>query len=216
MYSKELILTIENSSRILIKRQIFGYLKYKCLTAKIMKSYLWFSLLLILLMISASSFLIVYSEDGSHHDDHLNDESDDFPNDYMPFVIPVESGKQITVAPVTTCTVLENDTWNPHHHPCKMAQTFLVDNDWSDGNANYTYIFEDWTDYDWNDIVVNFYASTSDGIFSDLFLAFREAGWKNPFSLEITAGGTWIKIEWNSTDYPNMDSLLVGEGKTRY
>jgi len=47
-----------------------------------------------------------------------------------------------------------------------------------------------------------------------VLLAFREASWKNPFSLEITAEGTWIKIKWNSTDYPNMNSLIVKEGET--
>lgn len=185
-----------------------------------MKSYLWFSLFLLLLIVVTSSFSIVFckadyqAQDNMGHDDHLNDESDDFANDYMPFVIPIENGKQIIVAPVITCTFFENDTWYPHHHPCKMAQTILVDNDWSDGNANYTYIFEDWIDYDWNDIVVNLYASISDGVFSDLFLAFREADWKNPFSLEITAEGTWIKAEWNSTEYPDTHSLTVGEGET--
>jgi len=153
-------------------------------------------------------------QDNSHHDDHLNDPSDAFPNDYTPFIIPVESGKQITVAPVMTCTSFENDTWYPHHHPCKMAQTILVDDDWNDGNANYTYIFEDWDDYDWNDIILNLYASATEGVFSDMFLAFREAAWKNPFSLEITAEGTWIEIRWNSTDYPDIHSLIVNEGET--
>ncbi|MDH5495181.1 MAG: PKD domain-containing protein [Candidatus Bathyarchaeota archaeon] len=186
-----------------------------------MKSYWWLSLFLLTLMVMSSSLSIVFCEesayqaqDNSHHDDHLNDPSDGFPNDYTPLIIPIESGKRITVAPITTCTLLENATWNPYYHPCKMAQTILVDNDWNDGDANYTYIFEDWTDYDWNDIIVNLYASISDGILSDMFLAFREASWKNPFSLEITAEGTWINIKWNSTDYPNIHSLTIDEGET--
>lgn len=186
-----------------------------------MKSYLRVYLFLLLLIVMSPSFPIVFCEesayqvqDSSYHDDHLNDPSDDFPNDYTSFTIPFDSDKQITIAPVITCTSLENNIWYPHYHPCKMAQTILVDNDWNDGNASYTYIFEDWIDYDWNDIVVNLYASTSDGIFSDLYLSFREADWKNPFSLEITAEGTWIKIEWNSTDYPDMQSLTVDEGET--
>jgi len=186
-----------------------------------MKNYCWLSLYLLLLVITMLSFPTAFCEeqtyqlqDNSYHDDHLNDATDDFPNDYTPLTIPIADGKQITVAPAITCTALENGTWHPHHHLCKLAQTLLVDDDWTDGNANYTYIFEDWTDYDWNDIIVNLYASISYGFFSDLSLVFREAAWKNPFSLEITAEGTWIKIEWNSTDYPNMNSLTVDEGET--
>ncbi len=192
----------------------------QCLPANAMKSYWWVSLLLLLLTVVISWFTVVFAENqvyqvgGSHHDDHLNDETDDIPNDYTPFIIPIDSGKRIIIAPIITCTIWENDTWNPFFHPCKMAQTFLVDTDWNDGNANYTYIFEDWIDFDWNDIVVNFYASMSYGVFSDLFLAFREAGWKNPFSLEITTEDTWIKIEWNSTDYPETNSLMVSDGET--
>ncbi len=186
-----------------------------------MKSYYSVSLFLLLLIIISSSFPFAFCEESayqvqenSHHDDHLNDPSDDYPNDYAPLIIPIESGKQITVAPVITCTSFENETWYPHHYPCKMAQTILFDNDWNDGDANRTYIFEDWVDYDWNDVIVNLYASVSDGIFSDMLLAFREAAWKNPFSLEITAEGTWIEIRWNSTDYPNIHSLIVDEGET--
>ncbi len=186
-----------------------------------MKTYWWFYLFFLLLLIISSSFSVAFSEEqvnqaqnNSHHDDHLNDGSDSFPNDYTPFIIPIDSSKWITVEPVITDTLFENDTWYPYYHPCKLAQTVLVDNDWSDGNANYTYLFEDWTDYDWNDIMVNLYASISDGILSDLFLTFREAAWKNPFSLEITATGTWIKIEWNSTDHLDMHSLTVSEGET--
>lgn len=186
-----------------------------------MKSYCWVSLLLLSLIVVSSSSPFAFCEESAyqvqyntHHDDHLNDPSDDFPNDYTPFTIPIKRGNQITVAPVITCTSFENGTWHSHHYPCKMAQTILVDNDWNDGNANHTYIFEDWVDYDWNDIIVNLYASVFDGIFSDLFLAFREAAWENPFSLEITVEGTWIEIKWNSTDYPEMHSLTVDEGET--
>lgn len=186
---------------------------------KNVKSHSVFYLFLLLLTFISVSFPIAFSkarvyQDNSHHNDHLNDASDGFPNDYTPLVIPIENGKWITVAPVITCTIIENGTCYPYYYPCKMAQTILVDDDWSDGSTNYTYIFEDWNDYDWNDIIVNFYTSIFDGISSDMFLAFREAAWKNPFTLEITAEGTWMKIEWNSTDYPDMHSLTIGKGET--
>ncbi len=153
---------------------------------------------------------------SSCHDDHLNDASDAFPNDYVPFVIPIpiNSGSSITIAPVITCTCYDNGTWIPNHHPCKSAQTILVDSDWHDGNANYTYIFEDWIDYDWNDIVVNVYGSVFYGISSDLSLTFREAAWENPFSLQISLEGLHIKIEWNSTDFPSTHSLFLADGET--
>ncbi len=185
-----------------------------------MKCYWWVCLFLLLLAVM-QSFPFAFGEvrssqlqGYSFHDDHLNDESDEFPNDYTPLVMPIGSGRQITVAPVITCTMNESDIWKPHYHPCKLAQTIVVDNDWSDGNVNYTYLFEDWTDYDWNDIIVNLYASTSDGVFSDIFLAFREAAWKNPFSLQITVQGVWVEIQWNSTDYPNIQSSAVNDGET--
>jgi len=96
-----------------------------------------------------------------------------------------------------------------------MAKTFPQDDDWSDNDANYTYIFEDWIDFDWNDIVVNVHASTTDGILSDLALAFREAAWMNPLSLEITAIGTWIRIQWNTTECEEVQFLTLGNGETR-
>jgi len=186
-----------------------------------MERYLWLFLFLLLLITMTSSLQSVHcekqasqSQDNSRHDDHLNDESDGFLYDYVPIIIPVDSNMRIGVAPVITCTAHESDTWNPHYHSCKLAQTILIDNDWNDGDANYTYIFEDWTDYDWNDVIMSHYVSVSDGIFSDLLITFREADWKNPFSLEIATEGTWIKIEWNSTDYPSWHSLMVDEGET--
>ena len=96
------------------------------------------------------------AQGGDHHDDHLNDPTDAFPNDYAPMVIPF-NGKSVTVAPVITCTSLENDVFKPYHHSCKSGQTLFADDEWSDNDANYTYLFEDWTDYDWNDIVVSLY-----------------------------------------------------------
>ncbi len=189
-----------------------------------MKSYWWgYLFFLLVLSIAAANFPTASCQeqtnqiqDNSFHNDHLNDVSDEFPNDYMPLIIPIGSGKRITVAPIITCTSLENESWNYNHHPCKLAQTILVDYDWSDKNANYTYMFEDWIDYDWNDIIVNLYATTSDGVFSDLLLTFREASWKNPFGLEIAVEGTWIEIEWNSTDYPSINSLILEEGESIY
>ncbi len=185
-----------------------------------MKSY-WFLLLFLLLLSTvAPNFPRASCEELyqaiSCHDDHLNDASDAFPNDYLPFVIPlpISGNERITIAPIITCTCYDNGTWIPNYHPCKSAQTILVDNNWHDGNANYTYIFEDWIDYDWNDIVVNLYGSISYGIFSDLFLAFREAAWKNPFGLQISVEGMHIKIDWNSTDFPSTHSLFLADGET--
>ncbi|UCE95382.1 MAG: PKD domain-containing protein [Candidatus Bathyarchaeota archaeon] len=181
------------------------------------RCYLFFQLLIIVfaeisVVSCVESTFKIQAE--SCHFDHLNDEPDSIPNDYLPFIIPIEIGKRITIAPVITCTYLENDTWNPHYYPCKMAQTFPVDDNWEDADANYTYIFEDWTDYDWNDIVIDVYASILNGIRADLLLTSREAGWKNPFSLQITAEGTWIKIEWNSTDKPDQQQSIVTDGET--
>ena len=152
--------------------------------------------------------------DNPHHTDHLNDGSDDYPNNYAPLIASVDVGKWITVAPVITCTSLENESWNPCYHPCKMAQTILVDDDWSDDNASYTYVFEDWTDFDWNDITVNLYASISRSVFSEVLLTFRDAAWENPVSLEVTAEGTWIMLEWNSTEYSDTQELIIDEGDT--
>ena len=183
-----------------------------------MKGYRWLTSFLLLLMVVLLPSPAVFGQAGvqgnSYHIDHLNDDSDVFPNDYKPFTIPIDARRQITVAPVISCTFDENGTWHPHYHPCKLAQTLLTDDNWSDGNANYTYIFEDWVDYDWNDIIVTLYASTTLGVFSNMFLSFREAAWKNPFGVEITAQGTWIEIEWNSTDYTGVQRLTVSEGET--
>ncbi|UCH30993.1 MAG: PKD domain-containing protein [Candidatus Bathyarchaeota archaeon] len=156
---------------------------------------------------------LTFQNGDSHHDDHLNDESDEIDNDYSPFIIPVGSEKSIIIAPIIACTSYRNETWHSYYYPCKMAQTFFIDNDWHDGKANYTYIFEDWIDYDWNDIIVNVFVSVSGEIFAELLLDFREADWCNPFSLEITPQQTWIKIEWNSTDYPEMNSLIANAGE---
>jgi hypothetical protein len=178
------------------------------------------SLFLLLLIIEVANSPIrkyealAFQDSDSYHDDHLNDELDEIPNDYSPFIIPVGSEKSIVVAPTITCTSYDDETWHSHYFPCKMAQTLFVDNDWHDGNANYNYIFEDWIDYDWNDIIVNVYASVSGEIFAELFLNFREADWCNPLSLEITPRWTWIKIEWNSTDYPEMNSLIINDRET--
>ncbi|MCW3982002.1 MAG: hypothetical protein NWE81_02670, partial [Candidatus Bathyarchaeota archaeon] len=137
------------------------------------------------------------NQDILQHEDHLNDESDSYPHDYTPLEIPFGTDMKIVVAPTITCTSNRNNTWHSHYNACKMAKTFRQDDDWSDRDGNYTYIFEDWIDFDWNDIVVNIHASTIDGIFSDLAVTFREAAWRNPLCLEITAIGTWIRIEWN-------------------
>jgi hypothetical protein len=152
--------------------------------------------------------------DDPHHTDHLNDDSDDYPNDYTPLIVPVDVGKWITVAPVITCTSLENESWHPCYHPCKMAQTIMVDGDWSDDNATYSYIFEDWIDFDWNDIIVNLQASISQDILSAILLVSREAMWENPLGLEVTAEGTWIVIEWNSTEHSDTQQLTIDEGDT--
>ena len=130
---------------------------------------------------------------ASHHIDHLHD-------DYVPMVIPVND-TNITIAPVITCTVFDDDVWNPFHYPCQLAQTTLIDDDWSNGDANYTYVFEDWVDYDWNDIVVILYAFTNDVITVELRIEDREAAWKNPFAVGITPMGMDVWVHWNSTDY---------------
>jgi len=145
-------------------------------------------------------------EEGDHHDDHLSD-------DYAPMIIPV-NGKDIIIAPIITCTTLENDVFKPFHHPCKSAQTTLVDNDWSDGDANYTYVFEDWTDYDWNDIVVSLSAITNDVITVEIRLVDREAAWKNPFGVEITPEGLAVDVHWNSTDCPGDHIVRVNPNET--
>jgi len=144
---------------------------------------------------------------ASHHIDHLND-------NYVPMVIPV-NGKNLMIAPVINCTILENNVYQPFHYPCKSAQTTLTDNDWSDGDANYTYVFEDWVDYDWNDIVVSLYATVNDtiDICARAHLDSRSAAWKNPFSVEITPVGMNALVYWNSTDYPEEHNVQVNSSE---
>jgi plastocyanin len=156
---------------------------------------------------------IICSREGENHDDHLNDPTDDFPNDYAPMVITVND-KVVTVAPLITCTTLKNDTFYPHHHPCKSAQTIFVDDDWSNKDAKYTYQFEDWTDYDWNDINVSLYAVTNDIIKVEIRIEDREAAWKNPFSIEITPMDMTVEVYWNSTDYSESHNIMVYSGET--
>ena len=143
---------------------------------------------------------------AAHHSDHLND-------DYAPLVIPV-NGKKVTVAPAITCTTLEDDVCKPHYHPCKSAKTLLVDDEWSDKDANYTYLFEDWTDYDWNDVVLSLYAVVNDIINVEIRLEDREADWKNPLSVEITPESLAVDIYWNSTDYPGDHVVQVNSNET--
>jgi len=151
---------------------------------------------------------------GDYHTHHINDSTDGFPNDYLPMVIPV-SGKIITIAPAIVCTNFEDGVWKPNHYPCKSAQTLLVDDDWSDKDANYTYIFEDWTDYDWNDIVVSLYAVNNNlTINAETCLKSRDAAWKNPFGVEITPMGMSVEIHWNSTDYPENHIIQLNSGET--
>jgi len=162
---------------------------------------------------SANPTTVTVSGDGTlkaiyaaHHDDHLSDE-------YAPMAIPV-NGKNLTVAPIIMCTILENDVFKPFHYPCKSARTTFVDNDWSDSDANYTYVFEDWTDYDWNDINVSLYAVTNDMIYVEICLEDREATWKNPFSVEITQESLTVDVHWNSTDYPGHHVVRVNPNET--
>jgi hypothetical protein len=166
------------------------------------------------MILAASSILLSFAQDGEFHDDHINDLTDTFPNDYAPMVIPV-NGKGISIAPVITCTTLENDVFMPNHYPCKSAQTLLVDGDWVDKDANYTYLFEDWTDYDWNDIIVSLYATTIDVIEAEICIEDREAAWKNPFGVEITLANMafGVQVYWNSTDYPREHFVKVNPGE---
>jgi len=156
----------------------------------------------------------VLPKTGEFHTDHINDGTDDFPNDYAPMVIPF-NGKNVTIAPVITCTTFEDGVWRPNYHPCKLAQTLVVDDNWNDKDANYTYIFEDWTDYDWNDIVVSLYAVNNNLIVdTETCLKSREAAWKNPFGVEITPVDTAVDIQWNSTDYPENHIIRLNAGET--
>jgi len=157
--------------------------------------------------------ITVASQIGDCHTDHLNDPTDDFPNDYAPMVIPF-NGKNVTIAPVIRDTCLVDDVFKPNYYPCKSAQTFFVDDNWSDKDANYTYLFEDWTDYDWNDINVSLYAVTNEVITVEIHLVDREAAWKNPFSVEITPEGLTVNVYWNSTDYPEHHVVGVNPDET--
>ena len=168
---------------------------------------------LIFLILQSSPILLAATQGGDHHDDHLNDPTDVFPNDYAPMVIPF-NGKKVTVAPVINCTTLEDGIFKPHHYPCKLAKTLLFDDNWSDKDANYTYMFEDWTDYDWNDIVVSLYAATNDIIDVEICLEEREAVWKNPFSVEITPESLTVDVYWSSTDYPEDHVVRVNHNET--
>jgi PKD repeat protein len=165
------------------------------------------------LILLSSPILLAVTQGGDHHDDHFNDPTDVFPNDYAPMIIPF-SGKKVTVAPTITCTTLEDDVFKPHHYPCKSAQTLLFDDNWSDKDANYTYLFEDWTDYDWNDIVISLYTATTDIIDVEICLEDREAAWKNPFSVEITPESLTVDVHWNSTDYPENHIVRVNPNET--
>jgi hypothetical protein len=156
--------------------------------------------------------ITVASQIGDCHTDHLNDPTDDFPNDYAPMVIPF-NGKNVTIAPIIRDTCLD-DVFKPNYYPCKSAQTFFVDDNWSDKDANYTYLFEDWTDYDWNDINVSLYAVTNDVITVEIRLVDREASWKNPFSVEITPESLTVDVHWNSTDYPEHHVERVNPDET--
>ena len=163
--------------------------------------------------VTLDGYITVLPKIGDCHSDHLNDPTDDFPNDYAPMVIPV-NGKNVMIAPVIRCTCLVGDVFEPHYYPCKLAQTLFVDDDWSDKDANYTYVFEDWTDYDWNDIVVSLYAITNDIIETEIHLDSRHAVWKNPFSVEITPEGLTVEVYWNSTDYPEGHIIRVNPDDT--
>ena len=164
--------------------------------------------------LTLDGFVTVTSKIGDYHTDHLNDPTDDFPNDYTPMIIPFYT-RNVIIAPFINCTILENDVFKHYHHPCKSAQTLFVDDDWEDNDANYTYIFEDWTDYDWNDIVVSLRArANSLMINAETCLESREAVWKNPFGVEITPVGMDVELHWNSTDYPQEHILELSLGET--
>ena len=165
--------------------------------------------------LTLNGFVTVMPKIGEFHTHHINDATDDFPNDYMPMIIPL-NGRSVVIAPVITCTALEDDVFIPYHYPCKLAQTLFADDDWSDKDANYTYVFEDWTDYDWNDIVVRLYTETEDIIETEIHLESREAAWKNPFGIEITPVDMVVEVQvyWNSTDYPEEHTLKLNPGET--
>jgi len=165
--------------------------------------------------LTLDGFVAVKPKIGDFHTHHINDATDDFPNDYKALVIPI-SGGNVTITPAITCTTFEDDVWKPNHHPCKLAQTLVVDNDWSDKDANYTYRFEDWIDYDWNDIVVNLYAVINYTIELEIRLESREAAWKNPFHIQTKAANLIVELQvyWNSTDYPEEHAFKLNPGVT--
>jgi len=168
---------------------------------------------IIFLLLVTSPILLSLAYNGESHDDHLNDPTDDFHNDYAPMVIPVND-KSVKIAPVITCTTFEDDIWKPNHNQCKSAQTLIVDDNWVNKDASYTYLFEDWTDYDWNDIVVSLYAVTNDIITVEIRIEDREAAWKTPFSVEITSETLTVDVHWNSTDYPADHNVRMNPNET--
>ncbi len=165
------------------------------------------------LILLSSPIPLAVAQGGDHHDDHLNDPTDAFPIDYAPMVVPF-NGEKVTVEPVINCTTFEDGVFKPYHYPCKSAKTLLVDNEWSDKDASYTYLFEDWTDYDWNDINVSLYAFINDLIEIEILLEDREAAWKNPFSVQITLETLTVDVHWNSTDYPGNHVVRVNSNNT--
>ncbi len=168
---------------------------------------------LIFLLLTTSPILLSLAQDGESHGDHLNDPTDDFHDDYTPMVIPV-SDKSVAIAPVITCATFEDGIWKPNHNQCKLAKTLLVDDDWGKEDARYTYLFEDWTDYDWNDIVVSLYAVTNDIITVEICIEDREAAWKNPLSVEITSEALTVDVHWISTDYPADHNVRINQDET--
>jgi len=165
--------------------------------------------------LTLDGFVTVMPKIGEFHTHHINDTTDDFPNDYIPMAIPINGGSVI-IAPVIMCTAHEEGVFVAYHYPCKLAQTIVVDGDWSDEDANYTYLFEDWTDYDWNDIVVNLHAITNYMIEAEGYLKSREAAWKNPFGVQITLVNMVVEVQvcWNSTDYPEEHTFKLNPGET--
>lgn len=168
---------------------------------------------LIFLLVVTSPILLSLAHAGESHEDHLNDPTDDFHNDYAPMFIPIND-KSVAIAPVITCTTFEDGIWKPNHNQCKLAKTLLVDDDWGNEDARYTYLFEDWTDYDWNDLVVSLYAITSDIITVEFCIEDREACWKNPFSVEITSETLTVDVHWISTDYPADHNVRLDQNET--
>jgi len=162
---------------------------------------------------NANPVTVTVSGDGtlkavyaSHHIDHYHE-------DYAPMVIPIND-ETLMVEPVITCTIFEDGDWSSFHYPCQLAKTTLTDDDWSNGDADYTYVFEDWTDYDWDDIVVSLYAVVNDVITVELRIEDREAAWKNPFGVIITSVGIDVWVHWSSTDYPEEHMVRVNSSSS--